>query len=235
MGQDEDPRVAKEDKIGKFGKTTFARLSAPFRPLFDHVPIVYCVRSLSISLQLRSCSSHARKTELNRLHPVGPALTPGLDCGRKGVERTKQTLWPFRLGFFRPAVCGSRAMVVLPRLSTLRTLATPSFKSPHQRPVTKIVFSYCPYWISSSSLRSFLDSNAAQLARTHPSVEFVVKQRLHKHGFVQGIYSERRFRHLGMWEDRIDGGCCSSHGQGKDRLDALPGRTRGRTKGQTAA
>jgi hypothetical protein len=189
-------RMERRDEMGKRkrkgrGQNCREKRLWPLFPSSDRLPIVSRERRGSQSSHLWSQDSLG--TELCRLGElveggrIWPDRPPVL-AGERGSTRFCQ-FWlfsPSRKSQRRP----DPAMVRLPALSRMGTTAAPSFKSPHQRPVTKVVFSYCPYWLSSNSLRTFISKNVEQLARTHPSVEFVVKQRLYKHGFVQGIYSE---------------------------------------------
>lgn len=54
--------------------------------------------------------------------------------------------------------------------------------------VRKLVFEYCDVWPSSANLRRYLYNNIEELAREHPHVEFVVKQRPSREPIVRGFY-----------------------------------------------
>lgn len=73
-------------------------------------------------------------------------------------------------------------------LKTAQTGAsTPTALSCH-----KIVLSYCDKMASSQGLREFLAYSAADFARAHPSVEFVVQPNPHKQPLVRGLYGEQK-------------------------------------------
>lgn len=52
----------------------------------------------------------------------------------------------------------------------------------------KLVFEYCDVWPSSSNLRRYIYNHVEDLAREHPHVEFVVKQRPSKEPVIRGLY-----------------------------------------------
>ncbi|KAL9715990.1 39S ribosomal protein L51, mitochondrial [Leucoagaricus gongylophorus] len=60
---------------------------------------------------------------------------------------------------------------------------------PHIR---KLVFECCDRWPSSHHTRTFLLTRLLPLARHHPHVELVVKQRIHKQPILRGFYANNR-------------------------------------------
>lgn len=54
--------------------------------------------------------------------------------------------------------------------------------------VRKVVFEYCDKWPSSSNTRTYIHNHLEELARSHPHVEFVVKQRTQREPIIRGFY-----------------------------------------------
>lgn len=54
--------------------------------------------------------------------------------------------------------------------------------------IRKLVFEYCDKWPSSANTRTFILNHLEQVARTHPHVELVVKQRTFKEPIIRGFY-----------------------------------------------
>lgn len=54
--------------------------------------------------------------------------------------------------------------------------------------VRKVVLEFCPHWPSSHNLRVYLDKHLEDVARKHPHVEFVVKERKNKQPIARGFY-----------------------------------------------
>ncbi|VDB95433.1 unnamed protein product [Peniophora sp. CBMAI 1063] len=54
--------------------------------------------------------------------------------------------------------------------------------------VRKVVFEFCPHWPSSHNLRTYLHNHLEDVARRHPHVEFVVKERKNKQPIARGFY-----------------------------------------------
>ena len=66
--------------------------------------------------------------------------------------------------------------------------------------VRKLVFEYCEKWPSSANTRTYLLNHLAELGRTNPHVEIVVKQRNLKQPIVRGFYC-KLLSHLPGLED----------------------------------
>jgi large subunit ribosomal protein L43 len=54
--------------------------------------------------------------------------------------------------------------------------------------IRKLVFEYCDKWPSSENTRTYILNHAEALAKQHPHVEVVVKQRNQKEPIVRGFY-----------------------------------------------
>ena len=54
--------------------------------------------------------------------------------------------------------------------------------------VRKVVIEFCDSWASSAHTRTFIHNHLEDVARAHPHVEFVVKQRTHKEPIARGFY-----------------------------------------------
>ncbi|KLO20556.1 hypothetical protein SCHPADRAFT_816596 [Schizopora paradoxa] len=64
--------------------------------------------------------------------------------------------------------------------------------------IRKLVFEYCDAWPSSSNLRRYIYNHVEDLAREHPHVEFVVKQRPSKEPIIRGLYLNNRDKVIGL-------------------------------------
>ncbi|TFY72258.1 hypothetical protein EVG20_g763 [Dentipellis fragilis] len=64
--------------------------------------------------------------------------------------------------------------------------------------VRKVVFEYCEKWASSANTRSYLHRHLEDLARAHPHVEVVVKQRNYKPPIVRGFYLNDNEKVIGL-------------------------------------
>ncbi|KAI0700436.1 thioredoxin-like protein [Cytidiella melzeri] len=58
--------------------------------------------------------------------------------------------------------------------------------------VRKLVFEFCNHWQSSANTRTYLSKHLETLAREHPHVEIVVRQRNSKEPIVRGFYLNNR-------------------------------------------
>lgn len=56
------------------------------------------------------------------------------------------------------------------------------------RPLRKLLIGYCEKSVASKGLRDYLLKNAVELARAHPSVEFVLMQRPQRAPLLRGYY-----------------------------------------------
>ncbi|KAI0047646.1 hypothetical protein FA95DRAFT_1582598 [Auriscalpium vulgare] len=54
--------------------------------------------------------------------------------------------------------------------------------------IRKLVFEYCDKWASSANTRTYLHNHLEELARAHPHIEVVVRQRNLKQPIVRGFY-----------------------------------------------
>ena len=96
------------------------------------------------------------------------------------------------------------AIAPLLRASVGSTVASNGHTS-FVRPIRKLVIEYCERWTSSTGIRSFIAATSSNrlrtsgsssppcletLARDHPSVEFIVRRRPHRHPVLRGLYSE---------------------------------------------
>ncbi|KIJ45730.1 hypothetical protein M422DRAFT_166701 [Sphaerobolus stellatus SS14] len=58
--------------------------------------------------------------------------------------------------------------------------------------IRKLVLEYCDHWPSSENTRTFLRNHIEDLARAHPHVEVVVKQRPFQQPIARGFYLNGR-------------------------------------------
>lgn len=57
-------------------------------------------------------------------------------------------------------------------------------------PCRKLVLEYNETWPSSSGAKEYIEREAQQLAKRHPSVEFVVQEKPNRHPVARGFYGE---------------------------------------------
>ncbi|PWN90205.1 hypothetical protein FA10DRAFT_301479 [Acaromyces ingoldii] len=59
-------------------------------------------------------------------------------------------------------------------------------------PCRKLVLEYNETWPSSSGAKEYIEREAQQLAKRHPSVEFVVQEKPNRHPVARGFYVNNR-------------------------------------------
>lgn len=82
------------------------------------------------------------------------------------------------------------AKILRGSLRTLPTTTQHSYSAPFSLSCQKVIYNYCDTWASSNGMRSFLASNAFNLAKQYPSVEFVVHKRSNKHPNIKGCFGQ---------------------------------------------
>lgn len=80
--------------------------------------------------------------------------------------------------------------MVLPVLRASLKTAKTGASTPSSLACHKVVLSYCDKMASSAGIRDYIACSAAEVARAHPSVEFVVQPIPNKQPLLRGLYSE---------------------------------------------
>lgn len=63
-------------------------------------------------------------------------------------------------------------------------------------PCRKVVLEYCEKSVASKGMRDYILQQASSIARTHPSVEFVVAPRPQKSPLLRGFYCTYTLTHV---------------------------------------